>query len=247
MVDLMSLDPSHMARFVSTGSGIASPLRGEAELCRVLADLCTSYTFDELAIHQIYSKLGIIIGKWLSEQERVEVDPVAKTLLRIATNLSEVSRLMSGLETGLRDSFEITVASQIAKYLGLEPTISSAGKAQELMSSFRHQADQVSHVCMVGYVHLSQKGGRQGRLALAWYDDFTALLLEVAAKAGVEPKNSKDRNTKIRSGWLIDAAMALEAFFYREMRSPSVEACGKRLERSRKRLKALARQKPSAR
>jgi hypothetical protein len=236
-----------MVRFPSGGSGIASPLRDEVELRRVLADLCTSYTFDELAIHEIYSKLGIIIGKWLSEQERVEVDPVTKALLRMATNLSEVSRLMSGLETGLRDSFENTVASHVAKYLALEPTVGSAGKAQELMSSLRRQADQVSHVCMVGYVDLSQKTGKRGRLASEWYDDFTALLLEVAAKAGVEPKNNKNRATKIRSGWLFDAAMALEPLFYREMRSPSAEACGKRLERSRERLRAPARQKPSAR
>jgi hypothetical protein len=87
-----------MARFPSSGSGIVSPIRVEAELGEVLADLCTSYTFDELAIDEIYLKLGIIVGKWLSEQERVEVDPIAKALLRMARNLSEVSHLMSGLE-----------------------------------------------------------------------------------------------------------------------------------------------------
>jgi hypothetical protein len=236
-----------MARFPSSGSGIVSPIRVEAELGEVLADLCTSYTFDELAIDEIYLKLGIIVGKWLSEQERVEVDPIAKALLRMARNLSEVSHLMSGLELGLRNRFEITVASHVAKYLALEPTIGSADKARELMSSLRRQADQVSHVCMVGYVDLSNQAGKRGRLASEWYDDFTALLLEVAAKAGVQPRNSKNRDsTKIRSGWLFDAAMALETFFYRDMRSPSAEACGKRLERSRKRLRAPARQKPSA-
>jgi hypothetical protein len=238
----------HMARFASSGSAIASPLRDEAELRRVLAELGVSDTFDNGAIHEIYLSLSVIIGEWLSDQERVEVDPVAKTLLRMAKNLSEVSQLMCGFETGFQNSFETAVASQLARYLALEPTVAgSSGKAQELMSSFRREAAQVGHVCMVGYVDLSQKVGQQGRLALAWYDDFTALLLEVAAKAGVEPKNSKNRSTGIRGGWLIDAAMALETFFYREMRSPSAEACGKRLERSRKRLKAVARQKPSPR
>ena len=236
-----------MARFGSTGSTIASPLRDEAELRRVLAELAVSDTFDNGAVHEIYFRLSVIIGNWLSDQQRVEVDPVAKTLLRMAKNLSEVAQLMCGPETGFRNSFEIAVASQLARYLALEPTVASLDKAHELMSSFRRQAALVGHVCMVGYADLSQTVGQQGRLALAWYDDFTALLLEVAAKAGVEPKNTKNRRTKIRGGWLLDAAMALETFFYREMRSPSAEACGKRLERSRKRLRALARQKPSAR
>jgi hypothetical protein len=233
-----------MVRFVPIGSGIASPLRDEAELRCTLAELRVSDYLDEAAIHEIYLRLGVIIGKWLSEQERVEVDPVAKTLLRMARNLSEVSHLMSGLDAGLRNSFEITAASQVTKYLALEPTVGSVGKAQKLMLSLRRQADQVSHVCMVGYVDLSQKTGKRGRLASEWYDDFTALLLELAAMAGIKSKNNKDRNTKKRSGWLFDAATALEPFFYREMRSPSAEACGKRLERSGK---ALTRQKPSAR
>jgi hypothetical protein len=234
-----------MARFVPTGSGMATPVRNEAALRRSLAKLGVSENFDEADVHEIYLKLGVIIGKWFSELERVEIKPVAKALLTISKNLTEVSQHMSGFETGFRNSFEITVTKQLAIYLALEPTIGS--NAQELMASFRQQAAQIAHVCMIGYTDLSREAGKQGRLPLGWYDDFTALLLELAAKAGVEPKNTKDRTTRIRSGWLIDAAMALETFFYLKMRSPSAEACGKRLERSRKRLKTVARQKPSLR
>jgi hypothetical protein len=234
-----------MARFPARGLGAASPVREKAELTRVLSELHLPQSIDDRAVDEIYFKLAVIIGKWFAEQERLEVKPVASALLRMARNLSEVSQLMSGLETGFRTGFDIAVASQLVRYLTLEPTIDS--KAHELMASFRQQAAQIGHVCMIGYTDLSREAGKQGRLALEWYDDFTALLLEVAAKAGVEPKNTKDRITKIRSGWLIDAAIALETFLYREMRSPSAEACGKRLERSRKRLRARARQKPSAR
>jgi hypothetical protein len=234
-----------MARFPARGPGAARPVREKAELTRVLSELHLPQSIDDRAVDEIYFKLAVIIGKWFAEQERLEVKPVASALLRMARNLSEVSQLMSGLETGFRTGFDIAVASQLVRYLTLEPTIDS--KAHELMASFRQQAAQIGHVCMIGYTDLSREAGKQGRLALEWYDDFTALLLEVAAKAGVEPKNTKDRITKIRSGWLIDAAIALETFLNREMRSPSAEACGKRLERSRKRLRARARQKPSAR
>jgi len=83
------------------------------------------------------------------------------------------------------------------------------------------------------------------------YPRFDALtqakqLLEVAETAGVKPNLSKDRISGARVGWLLDAAQALEAFLDPQMRSPSVEACGKRLERSKTRLKQKHRQNPSS-
>jgi hypothetical protein len=35
------------------------------------------------------------------------------------------------------------------------------------------------------------------------------LLLQIAEKAGLKPTLRKDRKTGIRSGWLLDAALAL--------------------------------------
>jgi hypothetical protein len=233
-----------LARFPARGASVASPAREKAELARVLAELHFPQPIDDHVVDEFYLRLTVIIGKWFAEQGRVEVQPVTSALLRMARNLSEVSQLMSGLETGMRTSFEIAVASQLTKYLALEPTISS--NADQLIASFRQQAAQIAHVCMVGYVELSQEAGKGGRLALDWYDDFTALLLDIAGKAGIEPTLRKDRRTRVRSGWLFDAAHSLETFLQRHMRSPSPEACGKRLERSRRRLRTPARQKPSA-
>jgi hypothetical protein len=79
-----------------------------------------------------------------------------------------------------------------------------------------------------------------------WYDEFTALLLEVADTAGVEPRLGKDGISGAWVGWLLGAAQALEAFLDPQMRSPSAEACGKRLERSKKRLKQKHRQNPTS-
>jgi hypothetical protein len=78
-----------------------------------------------------------------------------------------------------------------------------------------------------------------------WYDEFTALLLQIAERAGLEPTLKKDKSTRVRSGWLLDAALAFETSLDRLMRSPSSEACGKRLERSLGRLPNAKRQKPS--
>jgi hypothetical protein len=78
----------------------------------------------------------------LREQERLEVSPVADAFRSIANNLSEVSRLLGGLETGIRSDLEIAVASRVANLLSMDPTVGSQS-AQELLRSFRAEADRI--------------------------------------------------------------------------------------------------------
>ena len=128
----------------------------------------------------------------------------------------------------------------------MDPTVRSQS-AQELLRSFCAEADRIAHVCLVAAADLPQAPGKRGRWAHKWYDEFTALLLQIAEKAGLEPTLRKDRSTRVRSGWLLDAALAFETFLDPFMRSPSSEACGKRLERSLGRLPNAKRQKSRAR
>jgi hypothetical protein len=104
----------------------------------------------------------------------------------------------------------------------------------------------LAHACLVVALDLKQSAGKSGRPLSEWYDEFTALLVELAETEGVEPRLSKGRISGARVGWLLDAAQALEAFLDPRMRSPSAEACGKRLERSKTRLKQKHRQNPSS-
>lgn len=238
---------NRIVRFPASGWGVATPCGNEAELNRVLSTLNVSHSIDETAAREIYVELGVIINKWLMELGRVRISPIADKLLSMANNLNEISQLMSGLETGIRDRFETAVASQVAKFLALHPAVGSSSKAHELMTSFHRDAALFGHICFIAYWNLRDVSGKQGRLALDWYDDFTALLLKIAARSGIKPTLRKDRLSGLRSGWLFDAAQAFETFLYPPMCSPSAEACGKRLERGRKRLQDLARQKPRAR
>jgi hypothetical protein len=231
-----------MNRLPVSGSSIASPLRDEGELKRVLSDLRIDVSSPS-AIHEIYLSLASIIGQWMSEQQRLEVSSVAGSLLSTAKSLNEVVLTLGGFETGLHSDLEIAVASRITKYFALDPSVSSLAKAQEVISSFRQEAARIAHVCMVARADLPDRPGERGRRALNWYDDFTALLLEVAKEADLKPTFRKDRGTGARSGWLFESAQALESFLYPEMRSPSPEACGKRLERSLRRLRERERQK----
>lgn len=231
-----------MTRLPASGTRIDTPRRPERELKTVLCDLGVAQALDEAAVRDLYWELGTIIGKWSREKERVEASLVAKALLSMANNLSEVSQLLGGLEEGIRSDLEIAVASRVTNLLSMDPTMRSES-AQELLRSFRAEADRISHVCLVAAADLPQTPSERGRSAHKWYDAFTALLLQLAEKAGLEPTLRKDRKTRIRSGWLLDAALALETFLDRLMLSPSSEACGKRLERSLARSPNAERQK----
>jgi hypothetical protein len=234
-----------MPRLQVSGSTIVSPLRDEGELKRVISDLGVDLSPD--AAHELHVKLAAIIGQWMAEQQRLEVSSVSAPLLSTARNLNEAAVTLGGFETGLHSGLEIPVASRIARYLAVVPGVSSLAEAQELISSFRHEATRIAHVCMVARADLPDRSEKSGRQALDWYDDFTALLLELANQAADAWARWKGRD-RVRIGWLIDAARALESsFLYREMRSPSSEACGKRLQRSRRRLRLAKGQNHRAR
>jgi len=141
------------------------------------------------------------------------VSPVAKALRATANNLSEVSRLLGGLETGIHSELEIAAASRVANLLSMDPTTVGPQSGQELLGSFCAEADRIAHVCLVAVADLPQAHGKRGRPTLAWYDNFTALLLNIARKADLAPTLRKHRITKVRSGWLLEAAQALVGRF----------------------------------
>jgi len=189
-------------------------------------------------------KIAAVYGAWFSEQESREVKPVARALLTTAKDLLKAANLLSGHETGFRTHVEVETTSAVARALARDQSVGSVAAGHKMLRAFRQEAERIGHACMAAYADLTQKDDGEGHKRLGWYDDFTALLLGIARKAGVNPTIGKDRITGTRTGWLFKAAQALEPFLDLIMRSPTQEACGKRLERSRT---ALKRQKTSRR
>jgi hypothetical protein len=234
-----------MARLPTSGSTVATPHLDEADLRNVLAQLCPDGKFSESDIREFYGRLARIIGQWSAEDNRLDIAPLAKTFTAMGQELKKVAEIL-GHETGLHEIHDIAIVSQLAMILALDPEVGSRQQADKLMASFRGDAAKLAHACLVAARDLKQTVGESGRPQAEWHDEFTALLLEVAETAGVEPRLSKDRISGARVGWLLDAAQALEAFLDPQMRSPSAEACGKRLERSKTRLRQKQRQNPSS-
>jgi hypothetical protein len=235
-----------MARLPTSGSTVATPHLDEADLRNVLVGLCPDGKFSESDISKFYGRLARIIGQWSAEDNRLDVAPLAKTFTAMGKELKKVAKILSGHETGLREVHDIEIVSQLAMILALDPEVGSRQQADKLIASFRGDAAKLAHACLVAARDLKQTVGESGRPQAEWHDEFVALLLEVAETAGVEPRLSKDRISGARVGWLLDAAEALEAFLDPQMLSPSAEACGKRLERSKTRLKQKHRQNPSS-
>ena len=243
-----------MARLPTRGATIATPFQSgpnprvlsEEDLRDVLADLCPQTVFAKSDVEVFYTKLMFILGLWSAEHDRLDIAPLAKTITAIGRDLDEVAKILEGHETGLHEIHDIEVVSQLATILALDPEVGSRQQADKFIASFRINAVKLGHACLIAAHELKQQVGKSGRPLPEWFDDFTALLLEVAETAGIEPRLSKDRISGARGCWLLDAAQTLETFLDPLMRSPSAEACGKRLERSKTRLRKRHRQNPSS-
>jgi hypothetical protein len=67
-------------------------------------DLGLAQVIDEAAAHELYWKLGAIIGQWSREQERLDVSPVAKhSYLR-----QTISARFLGFSGGSKMAFALT-------------------------------------------------------------------------------------------------------------------------------------------
>jgi hypothetical protein len=233
-----------MARLPTRGSTVSTPLLGKVDLRRVLHELCPGADFSESDIQEFYRRLGRIIGQWSAEHSRLDIAPLVKTLTLLGSQLTGAAKTLSGHETGLHEIHDIEIVSQLTSILALDPEVGTRLQADKMIASFRNDAAKIAHACLVTAHDLDQQVGKSGRPPSEWYDDFTPMLLEIAKLAGVEPRLLKNRISGEREGWLVDAAWALEALLDPEMRSPTREACGKRLERSLKTIKQLHRQNP---
>src|SRR5258708_34054221 len=96
-----------MARFLVSGAASHTPHRGKADLGPVLVDFCPNARFSDSDIDACYGRLGSIYGKWSSEQDGLEIAPIAKQLMKTSKELNAVTRLLHGHEPGIRNTQDI--------------------------------------------------------------------------------------------------------------------------------------------
>ncbi|MGB6759837.1 MAG: hypothetical protein WBE82_18435 [Xanthobacteraceae bacterium] len=238
-------DDPEMKRLPIRGASLLTPRLGEDKLKQAFADLRVIAVYTDAEIREVYFLLASVCGRYLAEEEAKQVDPVAKALLSTGKNLREASRLLNGRSTGFHDSVELEVTAQVIDAMTSDPTDTQS--APEFVAAFQVIAARIAEACLIAHAKLSKKASNDGPSPMLWYDDFTAILFGIARKAGIKPNLNKDRVSQQYGGWLFEAAQALEPFLDPDMRSETPGACGKRLERSRKRLLKTDRQDPGRR
>ncbi len=226
------------------GATLASPYLNEtaSEPAEVdfrnrILGLCPEHIFHDETLTQLYLAFNGVIGKWLSVWSERELLLIAKRLGYTARFLEQLKQELAGVQTGVRQAEDIELALLVRHALSLNPLVGGLVRADEKLASFQQQCSEMAQVFWLAFSLLKEERGKRGRPKLAWYDDFTAILLQLAKLANIDPNLNKDRITDVRGGWLFEAAQALEALLYPLMRSATPEACGKRLERSLKRLR----------
>ena len=224
-----------MARVPTSGATTVKPHRTEAELGKVLKELCPEAEFSASEISDLYLRLGAIIGQWSAEQSRLDALSVASALTAISKNVAAATGSLSAHQTGIHDIRDIVAVSQLKIVLAADPQVGSFQKADELISS-QEDPEKLAQACLVAARNLKKQVGKSGRPPAKWHDDFTALLFDIAKKAGIQPKLWKHRSTDKRRGWLFDSARRLEPFLDRKMVAGGEEATGTRLDRSKRRL-----------
>ena len=152
-----------MARLPTSGATVATPLRGKADLRKLLIELCPDRKFSEADTNEIYGRLGRIIGQWSAEEARLDIAPLAKTLTAMGKELEKVAEILSGHETGLHQIHNIAILSQLAMILALDPEVGSRQQADKLIASFRGDAAKLAHACLVAARDLKQTAGESGR------------------------------------------------------------------------------------
>jgi hypothetical protein len=230
-----------MARIPARGSTVVGPPRDKAALRTTLSEIGLGNAIDENATHHLYMNLAGVIGRWFQEVARLDASDIIKSLTSAANDIRAVAKLVAATE-GFQTSQDLECALLIRIHLERQEEIGSRERAYELMDDFRVKASKIASACETAVAELRALTGRAGRPKLDWYDEFTALVLDLAKKGNINPTLRKDRVTGERSGWLLNAALALETFLDPHMRSQSIEACGKRLERSKRTLERRLRQ-----
>jgi hypothetical protein len=176
-----------MKRFPNTGASIATPLLGEDELRRALGQLGCAGVYSDTEVHDLYLKLAQIHGTWWSEKAAKQSSDVAGALRRTGKNLIEAAALLSGHDSGLHTHTAIEATSQTASILALDPTVGSLEAADELIRTFKRNAERVGHACLIAYADLASEGSKGAAIPFYGMTISPLCCCRLGRKLGLSP------------------------------------------------------------
>lgn len=185
---------------------------------------------------EIRDQLGLALAKWEAPYTALQIKDVVGSLNAHAKRLDEMASLDTITRVGLAHEQDIETSARLARCLTANPAIGSIEAAHAYLEDFCHRAGVISSGCRTAATSLQSTKGRSGKSRYGWYDEFTAVLLDICRQNKIEPTVRIDRLSGKPVGTLSKIALAFERLLLPKMRSPSSEAMVKRLQRSLRRL-----------
>jgi hypothetical protein len=225
------------------GFALASLYEVDTNFAQVVSDLKLDVLSAENEA-RIRGKFAEVIGRGLQRIElskklnpggKLQARDVIATLKTIERNFKAVEPILRGLETGIRHTHQIEVASRIKGILDQNPELKVSG--DNFLSDFCNRMNTVSEACLVAASDLKSVRAKAGQKPIDWYDDFTHVLVFIAKLNNIRTTIQIDRVTGKSGGRFLELAAAFEQLLYPKMRSPSRAGMATRLSRSLRRVK----------
>jgi hypothetical protein len=180
-------------------------------------------------------RLPFVAGKYWGEVQRVQRQPVLERAL--ADALRTVTGQLSPLHGGMQLGEDTEVLNL------LRDAVDEAHKGRhphprEVLETSLKIVEGLETYCERALVRVALAPAKRGRKANEWYDEFVILMSEVARRLGVKVTTAGNWNRDPHSTPFTVLVFETEKFLPEGARSPSEEACGKRIDESRKRLRS---------
>jgi hypothetical protein len=205
---------------------------------RTLADVVAGLglkPLSEKAERTIRDRLGHALAQ-RDEPYGPDVKDIARILDSFANGLEKAVPVMAVSKGGLHGVEEIEAATRLAQSLREKSSIGSIGAAHQFLADFGERASIVASASRSAARKLGEIRGTGGGSPYGWYDQFTAVRVDICRSNGLEPKARIDRISGEVAGDLARMAAEFEQLLPEGLRSRTYEAMVKRLKRSLRRL-----------
>ena len=224
-----------MARLPRSGVGYQCLYEWEGTLPEIMASLGLK-PLSKSAERKIRNRLGFALSKWEEPYAATEVKDVVGSLKAHAKRLDQISSIGTITRVGFARAHDLAVSGQVVQILASDPNIGSAATAHAYLSDFCGRAETLASACRVAMSALQSNRGKSGKNRYDWYDEFTAVLVEICKQNKIEPTVGIDGITGEPVGGLSVLASAFERLLLPKMRSRTASAMVKRLQRSLERI-----------
>ena len=178
--------------------------------------------------------------KWEEPYTAIEVEDVVRSLKTHAKRLDQIASIGTITRQGFASAHDLAVSGQVVQVLASDPNIAKVEAAHAYLRDFCERAGNIASACRAAARTLQSNKGKGGKSRYDWYDEFTAVLVEICKQNKIEPTVGTDRITGEPVGGLPAVASAFERLLLPKMRSRTPSAMVKRLQRSLKRRRQLA-------